>query len=186
MSKKQANNDNDIDEGFDDDFDDFEGTQSFRKDTQSRSKVLAGLEQQRRLLQEAEKQKTKTQKNTKAEKNRLQQIETLQNRIRDLESKLKKPKRVLPKTIAIEKKQEEKVKEKKQQGVREQKIGLKDSLNAKAMNDEQKSAMKKLYFDDMYYFGRDKLYKKINETKPELKISRRMVMRWLAEQELSQ
>ena len=63
MSKKASNADND-DEGFDDDFVEEKGTQSYSKNTESRSKVLAILEQQRRLLQATEKTQPTTPPNT--------------------------------------------------------------------------------------------------------------------------
>ena len=50
---------------------------------------------------------------------------------------------------------------------------LPDSLDAPQLNEDQEKALKKLYYKDKNYFGRDKIFKLAREKYPELKISRR-------------
>ena len=51
---------------------------------------------------------------------------------------------------------------------------------------EQDSLLSKLYHDQKFYVGRDKLYKYIATNHPESGISRRGVLRWLQTQEVYQ
>jgi len=56
----------------------------------------------------------------------------------------------------------------------------------KELTKKQKEQLHELYFDKHFTFGRDKIYKYLQANKPELNISRRQVMKWLASQELQQ
>lgn len=56
-----------------------------------------------------------------------------------------------------------------------------DSLSA-----DQEALLYKLYYEDHYTFGRDRLYKYIQANYPDSFISRRMVAQWLAKQQVHQ
>jgi len=54
------------------------------------------------------------------------------------------------------------------------------------LKEEQIKLLKKIYYDDKYLFGRDKLYKFIQANHQDSKISRRQVLDWLKQQEIYQ
>jgi transposase InsO family protein len=54
------------------------------------------------------------------------------------------------------------------------------------LNDEQEAIMKKIYYDDKFTFGRDKIFYKIKSEFPDSGISKRAVMFWLKTQEVYQ
>ena len=56
----------------------------------------------------------------------------------------------------------------------------------KELTDKQLKLIHKVYFDDKILFGRDKLYKYLQTNYKDAKISRRQVMKWLKDRELSQ
>ena len=56
----------------------------------------------------------------------------------------------------------------------------------KPLKQEQQDTLHNLYFKQHMTFGRDKLYKYLKSNYPDLKISRRQIMKWLESQELQQ
>ena len=54
------------------------------------------------------------------------------------------------------------------------------------LTDKQEMLLKKLYFEDKYFVGRDKLFQFLRQNHPDEKISRRQVMEWLKKQEIAQ
>lgn len=52
------------------------------------------------------------------------------------------------------------------------------------INDKQKRLLNKLYYVKKMMFGRDKIFKYLQENYPEYKISRRQVANWLNEQKI--
>ena len=54
------------------------------------------------------------------------------------------------------------------------------------LNQEQKDLLHKLYYDEKFFFGRDKLHQYVMKNYPEAKISRRMVQSWLDKQTVYQ
>lgn len=54
------------------------------------------------------------------------------------------------------------------------------------LNSKQEQLLKDLYYNKKLYFGRDKLYDYVKNNHPDLKISRRMLMFWLKNQEVYQ
>lgn len=54
------------------------------------------------------------------------------------------------------------------------------------LNEEQDKLLKKIYFDDKMYFGRDRLFQYLYTNHKDMKISRRQVMDWLKKRELAQ
>lgn len=63
---------------------------------------------------------------------------------------------------------------------------LPDSLDAPKLDRKQRKFLHKLYFTEKNFFGRDKLWRLARERRPDLKISRRQTLRFLAENELTQ
>lgn len=56
----------------------------------------------------------------------------------------------------------------------------------KPLTKKQSAILQYLYYDKKFYFGRDKIFKYLQEHYPEAKISRRQVMHWLKDNELAQ
>ena len=61
-----------------------------------------------------------------------------------------------------------------------------DSDYLKEITEAQEKVLSKLYYEDGYYFGRDRLYKYLQSHFADMGISRRMVMAWLRVQEVAQ
>jgi hypothetical protein len=58
--------------------------------------------------------------------------------------------------------------------------------SAPALSKEKIELLQKIYYDDSYTFGRDKLYFHLRTNYPDYKISRRQVMDFISKQEVAQ
>jgi hypothetical protein len=54
------------------------------------------------------------------------------------------------------------------------------------LNKKQEEILKKVYYEDKFLFGRDKLFAHLRDNYPEYKVSKRQVMVWLKNQEVYQ
>lgn len=54
------------------------------------------------------------------------------------------------------------------------------------LTNEQEQFLKDIYYNKKLLFGRDKIYRYISKNNPEMKITRRQIANWLAEQEVQQ